>query len=348
MSNPELFFYHLHTEESNHHSRVYAGEESAENHGIDIVETVKNLPPGTNAVFATTEHFKAFPAKDPRSRYSQMEDKIFELKYKGYDASIELFDRHAYGYIGESEFADINCVEASLEDDIFEHITICGVPIDEENEMAGLSLDEHKDQNLYEKARNASWIGPAHPHLDWPKDFGIRENRFNSIIEEGRKDYDIELVMNYTTGFNLPTNKIARGEWGKDESVSEVAGDEIPLIPELDAHVKLPGKLDGAGVVYDTMDEFSDGRIPVERIIEAEIIDLPNRIPGINSWDFVRTMAPDSLPGYESGLYRFTDNLPEPWKVPYQRENFEEIAEKDREKLSELDPDYLFRNTRPL
>ncbi|MFB6190990.1 MAG: hypothetical protein ABEJ64_01025 [Candidatus Nanohaloarchaea archaeon] len=329
----ELLAHHTHTPESNRTAREYAGVD-ARNHAGSYLELVEALDPGFDIVFSRTEHHGKYSCSDPRSYHSRLQQEAGE---KGVE--LDYHDRHVTGELEGTRFAIIEGVEASYRDED-NHVTFVGVPVDEEVDLHELGEDE-----FYSEAEKASFVAPAHPFLG---DLGFPREDLEELVDTaGNGHGEIELMLGYSTGYDRLTNARARGElMNGGKAVEEVAGEEVPVIPELDWHVCIPGELSGFGVLPDgSVDRLFEGDIPVENFGRAEVIQ--NGKNGISPLQMVTTY-PEELPLYDrfEPIYRSLDLLG--LEVPYGQQEFTESMEDSVSDLSGVTPEDVERHAEPL
>ncbi len=330
-----LFLNHTHTSYSNDITERHKDERDL-NHHTDYIEITERLPEDINIVYNRTEHIET-----ETDLYDEIKDEIEER-----GGEYRQFERHAWFELEGTEAAIINSVEASVEESK-NHYTINGLPI-EDNEYSDIN-----EKELYEAAKDAAWTAPAHPFVP---EFQLPDNQLRRFYETAEEE-GFTTAINYSTGYSPLVNHLAQGKTDPvigvvetvrgflggdqdttDEDIHSYARDhDVPIVPEYDSHAAFPQKLDGAGVLEDAMDDLREGDLPVEEILDADVLSYGG--PGREGLSWKRFIL--SFPGTApcSGLLRNTG------LVPVTEDGFQTIMEQSYASLTDIDPDEIHSNT---
>jgi hypothetical protein len=324
-----LFLNHTHTPYSNDITGRHNDQRDL-NHHTDYIEITEQLPEDIDIVYNRTEHIET-----ETDLYDDIQEEVEE---KG--GEYRQFDRHAWFEIDGTEAAIINSVEASVEDSN-NHYTINGLPI-EDDEYSEISEEE-----LYQAARDAAWTAPAHPFVP---EFQLPDGQLDRFYEAA-EEKDFTAAINYSTGYSPLVNRLAQGrtdpligavetvrglfggetDEAEDQDVQTYADEhDIPIVPEYDTHAAIPERLDGAGVLGDVMEDLREGELPVEELLDADVLSYDG--PGSEglSWKrFIRSF-PGSAP--------FSRLLENTGLVPVTEDGFQTVAGRSYDGLADLDP----------
>lgn len=317
----DLLFYHTHTENSNRSVRDFYGEDAVENHYADFSLLIEELSDEINPVIVRTEHAKK-RAREENEGFHQRFKK--EIEQKG--GQVEYHKNHVTGTFGSSDFSIIEGVEGTLKEQN-SHILLCGVPVEDE-----ITFWNKGKKELYELSKDTAWTGLPHWNLMSPK---LEDKK--DILNTAQENDDIKLAVSYGQGYGL-LNPYVNGKLPGQTSVKEYAEKyEASLVPELDWHTTLPYNLNGIGVLDDgTSEKLADGEIPVENILDADIVKY-------------RTMKDRFY-----SLFKNTENFGTTMALPsvgiqlYDEDKYREIRRENTKTVADVDPEYLLQNTVPL
>lgn len=262
MTDSEVLIYHSHSEESNRIGEFGPELDDfiVENHYADYAHLIEELPGDVNPVIVRTEHGIKRGAKDRKSFHQDFWADILDR-----GGQIETHGSHITGVLGENEFAVIDGVEPTYEEQD-QHLLLAGLPIDEEVDAYNIGRDE-----FFEYAEDAAWAGIPHWNMMTPS----KEEKADIIHEADDLD-DVDLALSHNGGYGSLSryvNDEIPGTGGSD--IERFASDyDLPVLPEIDWHVTLPQGLDHAGLLEKgTVEQLREGHIPVKNLLDAETVD---------------------------------------------------------------------------
>lgn len=337
----EVLINHTHTPYSIESSEEYLGER-VENHVADypaLVERLDREPhSGIAPIFVRTEHYDTDP--------SFFEEDLPTAVEEEYDGEYEEHDAHVTGEIGDTPFAVINGVEASVGEGLEDgHMTIAGLPIDDDASYADLSFDD-----VYDVAREAEWAAPAHPMQVIPSvlDTGWSEDDLDLLYNDLTDERGVTLAIESATGYDPFTNAISRGALrslqGRKHILDYAEKYDLQVIGAWDWHVSMPEGLEGANVPHrqSAFRDIEKGDIPAEKLLNSDIVSY-------SSWNPLHFTEGG---GYVDSLWRtFPYNSPVPNGIverfaPHDEETYSAAMEDSLDRLVDLDADTLVRNQR--
>lgn len=287
MDRTTLLFHHTHTPDSNRYEQEIRGVK-IKSHATSYLEIVNRLPENCNAIFIKTDHWKTSP-----EYFDRIED---ELHSK--NTGLTRFESHVYFELDGTRAAIINGVEAAVESQN-NHITICGLPLENERTYETLQFTD-----LENVARDAAWIAPAHIGMPFHH---VPTDLMESICGLS-SDSSIEVALGYTTGYFPMYNRISRNEIPFRTSVGEYADRfDLNVLPELDIHAVVPDGFAGCGLVETAaIDALRNGDIPVEEIFDSDLFTPGGYQRGIRVDQFLRNYA-TFIPLYGNGNVSFEE-----------------------------------------
>lgn len=272
MDRPVLLFNHTHTPASNRFEREVRGL-PIDSHAADYVAVAERCPPDLHPVFVKTDHWITDP--------TYFEDLEARLAERGVE--LQPFDAHVCFEIGGSRATIINGVEASVRSER-RHVTIGGLPITDQEQYHNLTVDE-----LVDVGTRAGWISPAH--------IGMPRHRIGAALMDAIVDRataaDVPIAVGYSAGYFPTYNRLARNELPFRRSVWDYHREYgLSLLPELDLHGVLPNGCSGCGVLDPAVTgALWDGRLPVDRLLGADLLQLVGGRNGVTVREFLRNYA---------------------------------------------------------
>lgn len=306
-----LLYHHTHTPVSN--------TDSGGNHHGDYTAMRDALPAAIDLVMVRTEHETVDEAF-----YDDLEAELEGT----YDAAVERYETHLHADTRDGRLTVINGVETAVEE-AHQHVTLAGLPIED------TTYEPMERQELYEAAKDAAWVSPAHPKMPtfvWPDT--LLDDVFTSADREG-----FTAAVNYSTGYTPLLNRCARGTlFPHTTSVHDYAGEhDIGLVPELDLHAAIPAKGEGAGLLDPgTVDALAEGDMPAEELLSARVVSYGRE--GLSTREFLASFpdTPSMLPGYTRTVRKI---------LPAESREFEQVHADSIASLEDVSVEELWANS---
>lgn len=306
-----LLYHHTHTPASN--------ADGGGNHHGDYAAMRETLPGDIDLVMVRTEHWET-----DTGFYDDLEEELEEA----YDAAVDRYDTHIHADTEEGRLTVINGVETAVEESQ-QHVTLAGLPITD------ATYDLMDREELYEHAKDAAWVSPAHPKMPtYVWDDALLDDIFTAADEEG-----FTAAWNYSTGYTPTLNRFARGTLPPGtRSVHDYAAEyDIGLVPEIDLHAAIPEKGEGAGLLEPTVvDRLAAGEMPTEELLSARVVSYGRE--GLSLRMFLSSFpdVPSRIPGYTATVR---------WVLPDEQEAFEEVFAESVESLQEVSVEELWEHS---